>query len=264
MTQSLPKSPDGPVRVDRAGPVLRLTVARPQRHNPLSLEVLRAIRDALLAARDDPTLACVALRGAGDRYFAAGGDLNELDAVRTAEAARGWSDESRAVLDVVRDFPLPVVALLNGDAIGGGAELAVACDFRVMREGAHVGYIHGRLGITAAWGGGADLVALVGPSRALRMMVRHELVPAGVALQWGLADAVVPADRLELGFDEFIAPMLSVPSATLRAMKAITRAARAGGSHEALRELESRSLVDSWMRPEHWAAVERVRGRPRG
>jgi enoyl-CoA hydratase len=245
----------------REGPVLRVTIQRPERHNPLSLGVLRRLRDGLLAVRDDASLACVLLRGAGERYFAAGGDLDELDAVRTVEATRAWSDEARGALDVVRAFPVPVLAVLNGDAIGGGAELALACDFRVIREGAHVGYIHGRLGITPAWGGGTDLIALLGPSRALRMLTRHDLVPAGVALQWGLVDEVVPLSQLDAGVAAFIAPILATPVPNLRALKALAQTARGGAGRDALRALEARNLVESWMRPEHWAAVGRIRGR---
>jgi enoyl-CoA hydratase/carnithine racemase len=159
---------DDEVRVEREGRVLRVRVNRPEKHNPLSRPVLARLRAVFEEHRDDETLACVVLTGTGERYFAAGGDLRDLAAVREATDARRMAEDSRSALDAVRTFPVPVVALLNGDAIGGGAELALACDLRVMREGSHIGYIQGRLGITSAWGGGPDLCAVVGPARALR------------------------------------------------------------------------------------------------
>ena len=179
------------VLLSREGRVLRVTINRPHKHNPLSRSVLAGLRDAFDSARDEPDLACAVLTGAGARYFAAGGDLRDLAQVRTEPEANAMVEESRAALDAVRTFPLPVVAVLNGDALGGGAELALACDLRVMREGASIGYVQGRLAITTGWGGGTDLALVIGPTRALRMTARCEPVSAATALAWGLVDEVV-------------------------------------------------------------------------
>ena len=254
-----------PLRVERDGPVLRLTVDRPERHNPLSLAVLAALRQAVLEHAHDPALRCVLITGAGERYFAAGGDVHELESVRGEDDARLMADRGRAVLDTIRDCPVPVVAVLNGDAIGGGSELAVACDFRVMREGTHIGFIHGRLAITSAWGGGPDLAALVGPARALRMMSRCELVPARTALEWGLADLVAPdAAALPGVVDEFIAPILRQTRAALAGAVEQTRALRRGESYRERREIEQRHFVEAWCHDDHWAAVERFKNRKQG
>ena len=248
------------VGVQRSGRVLRVTVNRPEKHNPLSRAVLSRLQGILESQRDDDALACVVVTGAGDRYFAAGGDLRDLN--QRAEAdVQAMADQARAALDAVRDFPLPVIARINGDAIGGGAELAVACDLRVMREGASIGYIHGRLDITPAWGGGTDLSMLVGPARALRMSVRSELVPAVTALQWGLADVVAPTHGLDAALDDFIAPLLAQTAEALRGCKAIARAARRGESYDAIRAIERASFVRTWMSPQHWQAVERILSR---
>jgi enoyl-CoA hydratase/carnithine racemase len=249
------------VRVERAGGILRVTLNRPDKHNPLSRSVLVRLRTIFEAHRDDETIACAILTGAGERYFAAGGDLRDLAEVRAAADVRTMANEARAALDAVRDFPLPVVALVNGDAIGGGAELALACDLRVMREGAAIGYVHGRLAITSAWGGGADLAALIGPSRALRMTTRCELIPAATALAWGLADEVVPADAIEPALQDFIAPLLKQTATALRGCKAQARAARRGESYDARRAIEQDYFVTTWTHADHWAAVDRVLSR---
>lgn len=254
-----------PLRVERDGAILRLTVDRPERHNPLSMAVLTALREALLKHAHDPALRCVIITGAGERYFAAGGDVLELEAVRSEDDARLMSDRGRTVLDTVRDCPVPVVAVLNGDAIGGGSELAVACDFRLMREGTHIGFIHGKLAITSAWGGGPDLASLVGPARALRMMSRCELVPAQTALAWGLADLVVPdAAAMPTAVDEFIAPILRQTRAALTGAVEQTRALRRGEPYRERREIEQRHFVQAWVHEDHWAAVERFKARKRG
>ncbi len=243
------------------GRLLRVTLNRPDKHNALSRAVLARLSAVFAAASADPELACVVLTGAGDRYFAAGGDLRDLANVRTEAEVRAKADAARAALDAVRSFPLPVIALINGDAIGGGAELALACDLRVMREGAHIGFVHGRLAITSGWGGGADLTTLVGPARALRMMSRCELVPAATALQWGLADAVAPAGSLEDALREFVAPMLTHSALALRGCKAQSLAARHGRSYEERRTVEQDHFAATWVHADHWAAVDRILAR---
>ena len=255
---------DDDVRVERHGRVMRVTLNRPDKHNPLSRAVLARLRGIFDDAREDEAIACAIVTGAGDRYFAAGGDLRDLAGVREESDVRAMANEARAALDAVRDFPVPVVALLNGDAIGGGAELALACDLRVMREGTYIGYIHGRLAITSAWGGGPDLVSVAGPARALRMTARCELVPAATALEWGLADAVAPAGALDAALDDFIAPLLKQARTALRGCKAQARAARAGRNYEERRALELDAFVATWTHADHWAAVDRIlhRGKP--
>jgi enoyl-CoA hydratase/carnithine racemase len=238
-----------------------VTLNRADKHNPLSRQVLETLRKVFLQAAAEPELRCAVLRGAGSRYFAAGGDLRDLDAVRSEADTVAMATQARAALDAIRDCPVPVVAVLNGDAIGGGAETAVACDFRVMREGASIGYIHGKLAITAAWGGGVDLVSLVGPARALRMTARCELIEARTALAWGLADAVVPADALDSGVDEFLAPLLRQPALALRAHKEQARAFRRGLGYDDRRAREQRDFVAAWTHPDHWAAVGRILGK---
>lgn len=247
----------------RDGPVLRLTINRPERHNPLSRPVLARLAAEMSRVVPEGDLACVVIRGAGNRYFAAGGDLRDLDEVRDPDATREMALAARAALDTVRQCPVPVLAMLNGDAIGGGAELAVACDFRVTRAGAHVGYIHGRLNISSAWGGGTDLCTLIGASRALRMMARSELVPAATALAWGLVDEVADDDEaaLEAALQAFIAPMLRQRPQVIRAATAQARARRNGEPVAARRALELQHIVATWSHADHLAAVDRFLGR---
>lgn len=252
---------DQGLSVERDGRVLRIRIDRPAKHNALSRSVLARLRAAFEEHRGDDSLACAVITGSGERYFAAGGDLRDLSGVREAGDARRMAEEARAALDAVRTFPVPVVAIINGDAIGGGAELALACDLRVMREGARIGYVQGRLGITSGWGGGPDLCAVVGPARALRMMARAEMVPAETALAWGLADAVFAKDALEDGLRQFFAPLLEQTRATLCGFKAQALAARRGESYEARRAAEHDWFVSTWISPEHWAASDRILGR---
>lgn len=242
-----------------AGGVLTATINRPEKRNALSRPLLAELRRVFTEFSRAPELRVAVLRGAGERSFAAGGDLRDLAAVRTPRATRRMAGQGRSALEAIRDFPVPVVAALNGDALGGGAELALACDFRIACAHARIGFIHGRLNIATAWGGGADLMRLVGPARALRLLVGAERLDARAAQAAGLLDEVgAPGEPLDALVERFIAPFLRQRPQVLRAFKALARAFRKGASAAALREIESRGLVGTWVHPDHWRAAEAV------
>ncbi len=248
---------------DRGDGEVWLTINRARKHNALASSVLDALASEVARRGNDPGARCIVLRGAGSRYFAAGGDLVESAQFRTASAATKWADQAAAALDGIRHCPIPVVAYLNGDALGGGAELAVACDLRIVEAHARIGFIHGSLAITSAWGGGPDLCRLVGSSRALRMLARAELVAAGNAVAWGLADAVVSGGAEGTKTRAFLAPLLERPAAVLRAFKQQTLAWRYAPGYATERELERRNLATTWLGAEHWAVVDAFLARNR-
>jgi len=244
--------------------VLQLVLNRPEKHNPLSRAMLATLKASMEQAADDPQLRCVLLRGAGNAYFAAGGDLRDLSTVRSAEETEAMVVEARGALDAVRECPVPVIAVVNGDALGGGAELAVACDLRIMASHARIGYMHGRLNVSTGWGGGTDLFDLVGRARALRMLARAEMVHAIDALAWGLADAVAPSEAdLDAFSAGFVEPLRRQSPRLLRAYKAQALAKRRGTDREARRDAEMRDFISTWIHEEHWAAVERILSRER-
>ena len=236
--------------------VLRVTIDRPEKRNALSQAMLARLGEVFAAAADNQDLRAAVLTGAGDSHFAAGGDLRELDGVRGEDAARAMAADSRAALDAIRRFPLPVVAALNGDALGGGAELALACDFRVLAAHAHIAFIQGRLKVSTAWGGGGDLAALVGPTAALRLLCRRERGGGAEALSLGLADAVAgDSESLEDVLAAFLSPLLDQAPQVLRAFKALTLAVRDGKPRAEIDAIESQRFLANWHHPDHWAAA---------
>jgi enoyl-CoA hydratase/carnithine racemase len=234
-----------------------ITINRPHKHNALARTVLAKLAAEVARVGSNPSARCIVLRGAGDKYFAAGGDIVDLAAVRTEAATRAMSDEAASALDSIRNCPIPVIAYVNGDALGGGAELAVACDMRMLGSHARIGFVHGRLGITSAWGGGADLCQLVGPARAMRMMSRCEMVGAETALAWGLVDAIVTGHPEGADVQAFLKPLLDRSPLVLRGIKAQTLAWRKELPVESRRAIERDNLVATWLSDEHWAAVDR-------
>jgi enoyl-CoA hydratase len=245
--------------VEVADGVLNATLNRPQKRNALNRALLMELRRVFSEFAATEGLRVAVLRGAGDKSFAAGGDLHELSQVRAPEEARCMAEAMHEALDAVRFFPVPVVAALNGDALGGGAELAVACDFRVAANHAHIGFIQGRLNIATAWGGGADLMRLVGPAKALRLLVASERIEAEAARELGLVDAVgAPDEPLPAVIDRFIAPFLRQTPQVLRAFKALASGFRRGLPDAMLREIETRHLVETWVHPDHWRVADRI------
>lgn len=249
--------------VERHGVLLRLTINRPEKRNALALALLEEIGGTLAEHANDDSLRCAVITGSGEKAFAAGGDLKELDAIRDEAKTLAMSRLGRTALDHIRNFPLPVVAALNGPALGGGAELAMACDMRVTAPHADLAFLQAQLNLTTAWGGGIDLVAAVGPARALELLVHARRVTAAEALSLGLIQRVCPPEQtLAECLDAFLQPMLGRPTQVLRAFKALTGAARRE-LHERLGGVEESNFAKAWLHPDHWEAAARALA-PRG
>lgn len=237
---------------------ISLMINRAHKHNALSRPVLKELSEAVTHYGKLESTRLIIIQGAGDRYFAAGGDLVDLSTVRTPEATRDMSTEARNALDAIRQCKVPVIAYLNGDAIGGGAELALACDMRLLSTKARIGFIQAKLAITPAWGGGVDLCALVGSSRALRMMSRCEMVTAELALNWGLADAIIADGPNGADMQSFIQPMLQRSNLIMRSLKEQTSAWRTGQTYEERRNTEQQHLVATWTHDDHWEIADHI------
>lgn len=239
--------------------VLALRINRPKQRNPLSLSVLNALRKVLEAQARHDDIKLVIITGAGDKSFAAGGDLKELMTVRSREAAIDMSDQARHALDSIRRFPVPVVAAINGDALGGGLELAMACDFRIMSSTARLAFLQGRLNLSTGWGGGTDSLNKLPLSTALELMCSREMLDGERAMQLGLCNRVAAdSDDLMNTVSEFAAAMLQQTGAVMRSFKAMAIAKARGDSREQMLALETELFADNWIHEDHWEAVDRV------
>jgi enoyl-CoA hydratase/carnithine racemase len=257
--QAAAPSPAGYLRIEpQPDGACWITIDRAAKHNALARPVLAELTAAVKALGQEPGLRYLVITGAGERYFAAGGDLRDLASVRDEAGVQAMMDEAGGALQAVRDCPVPVLAYLNGDAIGGGAELAMACDLRLQAAHAQIGFIQSRLAITSAWGGGPDLFRVVGPARALRMMARGELVPAEQAFAWGLADAVIRDGAQGEDWRAFVQPLARCAPQVLRGIKAQAVAARQGRSWAEHREVERAHFIQTWLHADHWAAADKL------
>jgi enoyl-CoA hydratase len=245
--------------VEKRNCVLHVRIDRADKRNALSRAVLADLADVFAAHASDATLKAAVLTGAGDKAFAAGGDLREFARIRDERGAQELFDGANRALESVRRFPVPVIAALNGLAVGGGAELAVACDFRVAASHAAIGFVQARLNISSGFGGGTDLVRLLGPARALLCGLRAEILPAPKAKALGLLDEVAEAgESLDDCVARFLEPWLRQAPQVIRSYKAMALAERLGLPVDARRQAERAGFVATWVHPDHWAAADRA------
>ena len=176
------------------GPILTLTLNRPEALNALNAQVLDDL-DAALDAVDLNTVRCLIFTGTGDKAFAAGADIAAM-ANMTPEEAAAFSRRGNEVFRRIEAFPLPTVAAVNGYALGGGCELAMACDIRLCSENAVFGQPEVTLGITPGFGGTQRLMRLVGMGKAKELIFSARNVKAPKALEIGLVNAVYPPEEL--------------------------------------------------------------------
>jgi enoyl-CoA hydratase len=216
---------DTQLLVAREEPVLTLTINRPEVLNALSRAVLDALEAALLDSRADDGVRALVITGSGSKAFVAGADIRELSA-QGPVGGREHARRGQAVFDLVEQLGKPVVAAVNGYALGGGCELAMACTFRLAADGAVLGQPEIDLGLIPGFAGTQRLVRLVGRARALDLVLTGRHVPAAEAEAMGLVTRVVPSATL---MDEAMAlarALATKPPIALRyAMDAVLRGA---------------------------------------
>lgn len=222
----------------RDGAVATLTINRPEKRNALSAQLMGDIVDAISALDADADIRAIILTGS-DPAFCAGFDLRNLknELAGTRSLARPDGSRSRGLLP---NHDTPILGAINGPAITGGLELAMACDFMIASERARFADTHGRVGVMPGGGMSIRLPELVGIDRARRMSLTGDLIDAATALQWGLVTEVTPHDALMDRAREIAASMASLdpaPVAELRRM---------------YEEIGAMSGDDAWQRERRW------------
>lgn len=184
---------DGAITCSTDDGIAILTLANPDRLNAINARMWSELRAALATVENDPQLRCVIIRGAGDKAFAAGGDIEEFRSVRaTVDDALHYHENLVAsALEAIRNCPIPTIAAIQGACIGGGLEIAGCCDLRIAGSSARFGAPINRLGFSMYPGEMAGLLALVGPAVLLEILLEGRILSASEALQKGLLTRVV-------------------------------------------------------------------------
>src|SRR2546429_5490722 len=189
------------LHVTRADAVATLTLDRPKALNALDAATLRELARAIRELRRDESVRAVVVTGAGEKAFSAGADIRAMAAMSAAEG-HAYSRLGHEVLGRLEALPVPVVAAVNGIALGGGLELALACDLIVASEKARLGQPEINLGLIPGFGGTQRLVRRIGQTRARELIYLGHMVAAEEALRLGLVNRVVPHERLAGGAAE--------------------------------------------------------------
>jgi enoyl-CoA hydratase len=224
------------VEVDQGLAVL--TIDRPHARNAIALDTMEQLEKALDAAEGASALA---ITGAGDRAFVSGGDLKELSAIRTEEDAAAMAWRMRAICDRLASFPAPVIAALNGHALGGGAEVAVAADIRLAADDIKIGFNQVTLEIMPAWGG---------KSRALLLAGTGAVLDAAEAQRIGLIDRVLPRSTFEEDWRRAARALATRPAGEIKRVIDGVSPAEAVAAFARL-----------WVDDAHWQAADRVMNR---
>ncbi len=177
------------------GGTLILTINREKKLNALNLETVKELGQAFDEVAKNDKIKGVIVTGAGPKAFVAGADISEINQLTQAEAER-FAKNGQDTFAKIEQCPKPVIAAVNGFALGGGCELAMACHIRVASEGAKFGLPETSLGIIPGYGGTQRLALLIGRGRALELMMTADMIDGATAERYGLANHVVPAEKL--------------------------------------------------------------------
>src|SRR5438552_6263264 len=196
------------VKTDVRDGLLFVTIDRPKVLNALNAQTVEEIHQAFIAAHDDDNVKAVIVTGGGEKAFVAGADINEL-AKKTPITGKTTSEHGQAVLSFIERYPKPVIAAINGFALGGGCELALACHIRIASDKAQIGLPEVTLGIIPGYGGTQRMARLLGKGKALELICSGDRIAAADAERIGLVNKVVPADQLMSVAEEMARKIMS-------------------------------------------------------
>ena len=204
------------VKTEKRDNVLWITIDRPKVLNALNAQTVAEIGQAFAEARNDDSVRCVVLTGGGEKAFVAGADINEL-AKMTPMSGKETSEKGQNVFLAIENFPKPVIAAINGFALGGGCELALACHIRIASEKAQIGLPEVTLGIIPGYGGTQRMARLLGKGKAFELVCTGDRITAAEAEKIGLVNKVVPPEQLAAAADEMAKKIASRSPVAVRA-----------------------------------------------
>jgi len=209
------------VKLQKKNNIAYVTIDRPKVLNALNMATMGELQEVFTDLAADKDTRVVILTGGGEKAFVAGADINEL-AKNNAVEAKAYTHRGQAVLDLIENLGKPVIACVNGFALGGGCEIAMACTMRLASEAAKFGQPEVKLGIIPGYGGTQRLPRLVGKGLAMQMVLTGEMISAQEAHRIGLVNEVVPADKLIARAEEIAGKVIGMsPLAIQYCMEAV-------------------------------------------
>ena len=243
---------DGLVIQERHGSTLVLRLNRPEAGNAIDRASAQELLAALQACQDDAGLRAVVITGTGTRFFCTGGDVKAYARLESPQALEQVFGLMREACDLMERLPYVFIAAINGFAVGGGAEVSVACDLRLMDAGAQIGFPQSRLGLTPGWDGGARLIRTVGRAHAARLLFSGLRVDAQRAREIGLVDEVAPAGEALSAALALASVFAEVAPLSLGAIKELLRDAGGARSDSTQARAHAREAFSKlWFTEDH-------------
>ncbi|QUM73985.1 enoyl-CoA hydratase/isomerase family protein [Sphingopyxis granuli] len=208
-----------PIRIERSGAIATIILDRPARANTITMQLTVDFNDALDELEADREIACILVTGAGEKHFCGGADLREIEDMITEEGVTG--DPRRDFVSHIEAVAKPVIAVINGAAMGGGCEIALACDFRIMVDDAKIGLPEIRFGALPGAGGTQRLPRLVGLAKAKELILLGGSLSAREALAVGLVTAVASREALDRCVEDLVGQLVGKAPYALAAGKAL-------------------------------------------
>jgi enoyl-CoA hydratase len=211
------------IRLEKKSNIAYITIDRPKVLNALNAATIGELQEVFTELAADKDMRVVILTGAGEKSFVAGADINELQKNNPVEA-KAYTHRGQAVLDLIENLGKPVIACINGFALGGGCEIAMACTLRLASENAKLGQPEVKLGLIPGYGGTQRLPRLVGTGRAMQILLTGEMVSAQEAHRIGLVNEVLPAEKLIARAEEIARKIIAnAPLAIQYCMEAVNQ-----------------------------------------
>lgn len=249
-----------PVKLEFGDGFLLVTIQRPEVRNAISYEVMDGLLRAIKMVDQDPKYKVLAITGAGEQAFCSGGDLKEFHSLTNKEGAYKMLSKMGNVLWKLTTLSKPVFAFLNGTAVGGGMELATACDFRFSKEAVKLGFIQGRQGITTGWGGGTLLLEKINEQTALDWLMSARFIPVKEAVQAGYINGIMENMNHE-AIVKVLQPFLDKEEGVLKAYKEILNQKRRSAHVRERMEKEIENCSILWESPVHMEIVNNFLGK---
>ncbi|KZZ82961.1 MULTISPECIES: enoyl-CoA hydratase/isomerase family protein [Bacillaceae] len=236
--------------------MIEVRLNRAEKRNAIDFGVMEELEAFLDQYEQDDQVRGLILTGSGDAAFCSGGDLSAFHSLKTEEESFRMLHRMGKILYRFAMFPAPVCALINGTAVGGGCELAMAADIRYAKKGIRMGFIQGTLSITTGWGGGSLLMERVDSSKAIGLLCSANIYGAHELLQKGVLDEILPEPIFQEEGVQYIKTMLAKNPAVTRAYKTIqVRKLKSSQLWERMEE-EIRQCARLWGKEEHHHAVD--------
>ncbi len=234
---------------------LLFTITRPEKRNAINYDVLEGL-EIVIEQMKDPKYKALMITGEGEKAFCSGGDLSVFHTLKTEEQAYGMLSKASKILVKLLMLSKPTIALINGTAMGGGCELATACDFRLAKAGVKAGFVQGTQAITTGWGGGTMLFEKISASSAMKLLMEAKMMEVEKLEELGYIDAIFEGDLIENSL-EYLKNILAIEAGVLEAYKTMLVRKWTQSDLAARIEAEVRTNSRLWESEAHHSVVNK-------